>query len=352
MWLSTEPAGAAVELHRLHTVDRRLVPRLERTVTAPLVGLSLPHGRWMAVLRHRRCHPVRVLLPLPRAGRWHNRARPEEPDRPIALPRAGAVGAAECLIPAGASVCGGDPDAYSPLPAQRVWLERFVIQRHPVTNRQYIAFLDDLLDQGRERDALRHAPRERGGRRDALGALLYGRDAGGRFVLQTDAEGHQWLPDWPVFCIDWHSACAYADWLAAKSGLPWRLPTELEWEKAAGGGDGRRFPWGDFLDPTWCCVRRSHAGVPLVAEIHQHPGDESPYAVMGCAGNVRDWCADFFHPEGLPVTPEDPSDPALQRVVRGGSWFFLDDSARVSSRFGLAQRRQSDNVGVRLVRSY
>ena len=76
----------------------------------------------------------------------------------------------------------------------------------------------------------------------------------------ADLYQEQWLPEWPVVQVDWHGAAAYLAWWAERTGRPWRLPGELEWEKAARGIDGRFYPWGDFLDPSWCRMRDSARG--------------------------------------------------------------------------------------------
>ena len=94
--------------------------------------------------------------------------------------------------------------------------------------------------------------------------------------------------------VSWFGAMAYADWLSKSTSLPWRLPTEMEWEKAARGVDARSFPMGDFLDPAWACTRGSHRGRPAPAEVHQFESDASVYGVRGLAGNVEDWCSDRF----------------------------------------------------------
>ena len=68
----------------------------------------------------------------------------------------------------------------------------------------------------------------------------YHRDERGQFEPVPS-----WRPDLPVLNVDWHCATAYAAWKAEREGTPWRLPWDLEWEKAARGVDGRIFPWGD-----------------------------------------------------------------------------------------------------------
>ena len=72
----------------------------------------------------------------------------------------------------------------------------------------------------------------------------------GFFELVADAEDDLWQLDWPVMMVDWFGASAYANWYAKKTGRPWRLPSEFEWEKAARGVDGRFYPWGDKFNPS------------------------------------------------------------------------------------------------------
>jgi len=215
------------------------------------------------------------------------------------------------------------------------------VKRFPVTNREYLAFLDDLVATGREEEALRHAPRERGGKEGETGALIYGRRPDGRFELVADADGDVWLPGYPVCMVDWWGARAYAEWLAARTGLPWRLPGELEWEKAARGVDGRFFPWGDVLDPSWCCMRDSHPGRLLPAVVDSYPVDESPCGVRGMAGGMRDWCADLYDRDrptlvDSSVGPPDVGDVTdrARRPLRGGACYYIARVIRVAYRYG------------------
>ena len=101
---------------------------------------------------------------------------------------------------------------------------------------------------------------------------MLSRDTDGRYSLSA-ASG--WGLDWPVVLIDWGGAKAYAAWLTQRTRQRWRLPMSLEWEKAARGVDGRIFPWGSFLDPSWCCIRQSHRGAPSIVPIHRYPSDVS-----------------------------------------------------------------------------
>ena len=185
--------------------------------------------------------------------------------------------------------CGGDPTLANSLPHQRIWVNAFVINKYPITNAQYIAFLNALLKSGQKTEALRRVPRERGGTYGEQGAAIYGLDQEKGFYLRPDADGDLWGMDWPVMMVDWQSACAYAEWRAKQDGLGWRLPYELEWEKAARGVDDRLYPWGNHFDPSWCIMRASHRDRPMPQSIYAQPLDESPYGVKGMGGNVRNW---------------------------------------------------------------
>ncbi len=360
--LVTDPPGAEVLLHRYVAQNRRLVPKFERSLgKTPLRRVTLPMGSYLCVLRHPdrgEGGPGEVRYPIciGRQEHW-NGVRPGDRDpTPIILPRRGTLAPDDCYVPAGWFWSGGDPEAHQSLPRRRLWADAFRIKRFAVTNAEYIAFLDDLVAWGREDEALRHAPRERAGTAGELGALVYGRDGHGRFVLRPDADGDCWDAEWPVTMIDWRGALACSRWWAARAGLPWRLPGELEWEKAARGVDGRFFPWGDVLDPSWCCMSQSHQDVRLPALVDSYPIDESPFGVRGMGGNMRDWCASRFTIGGPGTTNDiaspadiEAEDTAARRSVRGGSWGQDDRLARVSCRVGLGPGFRSPNYGLRLI---
>ena len=135
--------------------------------------------------------------------------------------------------------------------------------------------------------------------------------------------------DHPVVGVSSFEAEACAKW-AGK-----RLPTEREWEKAARGEDGREYPWGDEFDKGKC--NSTEAGVGHTTPVTQYPNGISPYACYDMAGNVWEWCADWY---------DEKKD---SRVLRGGSWYLTPGNLRVSSRYWNSAVNRNYLIGFRLV---
>ncbi len=267
---------------------------------------------------------------------------------PLRLPRLGELGPEDHLVTPGWTLIGGDPGAANAAPTARVWVEGVVMRRYPVRNREHLAVLNALLDAGLEDEALAAAPRERPGPGGALGRLLLERDPSppGHLRLGVDAEGHAWLPEHPALMVDLAGAEAHAAWVAAREGLPWRLPDELEWERAARGADGRTFPWGEQLDPTWAWHRNSH---PEGAEIGPKPVgaapvDEGPFGVADLAGGCREWTRNRWGAD-VPQLAQLPT-------LRGGGWNNHPQLCRAATRGWSDPRDRSQSVGFRLCRSW
>ncbi|MCB9760617.1 MAG: SUMF1/EgtB/PvdO family nonheme iron enzyme [Alphaproteobacteria bacterium] len=355
--LHTVPDGAEVELHRYVVQDRRLVPeRVGPLGTTPLIDLALPAGSYLLVLRAPGHQPLRCPVWIERERHWQL-VRPGDRDpSPLHLPAEGALGPDEILVPQGWFLSGGDPQAFRSTPRLRAWVDDVVVQRFMVTNAEYRVFLNDLLDQGRDDEAVTCAPREHTG---ALfnegGDIAWTRGPDGRFELPQPLD-----PAWPVTMVSWHCARAYADWLAARTGKPWRLPAELEWEKAARGVDGRFLSFGDYLDPTFCATPWSWPGARRPARVDEFPLDASPYGILGATGNVRCWCLDAFQEAGPAledrrcVLDPGPEDAPLDhmRVVRGGSWFNERGGGRLAGRYPCRGVERILYVGIRLARSW
>jgi eukaryotic-like serine/threonine-protein kinase len=341
--LLTEPPGATVQVLTHLPMDRRLIASPTMSLGAsPVLEQRLGLGSYRLVVEGP-AGPVCVPVAIDRCGRWDG----VPPGGAAPLPIRLDVGLEDtaCYVPAGWALLGDrDQDT------RRIWVDGFVIDRFPVTNAQYLEYLDDVASRD-EAEALRRVPRERTGTDE--GRPVFVREAG-RFRLGFDEDGDVFQPDWPVVLVDWCDARAYARWRAARTGRPWRLPSEWEWEKAARGVDGRRYPWGDHAEDTWACTVHAHARRPLLASVASFPVDESVYGVRQLAGNVHEWCAE---PHGSPVPAAGtaavlpgPSDAEV-RIVRGGAWNNAISNARCDLRHGAPAISRMPFLGFRLVRS-
>lgn len=207
------------------------------------------------------------------------------------------------VIPAGEFVMGTDRTrgAEQDRPEHKRVLPAYRIDKYPVTNAQYARFVAEA------------------GHRPPL------HWQGGKF-----REG---LALHPVTMVSWHDALAYAQW-AGK-----RLPTEAEWEKAARGPAGMRWPWGDHMEVSRL---NTYYTVGSSTEVTRYTEGASYYGVMDMAGNVSEWVSDNFRPyPGSTASPEQfqgriavastPLDEAMKvvdlvavdgsyKVLRGGSW--------------------------------
>src|SRR5690606_8196609 len=151
----------------------------------------------------------------------------------IDLPPLGNVPPGFVYVAPGEFQPGGDPDAVRPLLPEPVWVDGFFIGAHEVRVREYVEFLRDLSP------AERRAHLPAGG----LGQLR---------VFEERVEAEDAALDHPIAGVSFDSATRYCEWRTARArgAVQFRLPTDLEWEKAARGPARRRFPWGSRFDPA------------------------------------------------------------------------------------------------------
>lgn len=152
----------------------------------------------------------------------------------------------------------------------------------------------------------------------------------------------------PVVNITLPLALSYAQWLSTTHTQRYRLPTEAEWECAARGTDGRRFPWGDTWDVAHAATRERGAGLLPVGSF---PTGASPWGVLDMAGTVWEWTTtrDALYPYLADDGRNDATTPG-RRIIRGGCYVNPSGYARCACRFRMDPLQTNPFLGFRLVR--
>jgi formylglycine-generating enzyme required for sulfatase activity len=226
------------------------------------------------------------------------------------------------LIPAGSFTMGdtnGDGESRE-RPAHKVWIDDFYIAKFEVTNGDWRKFRDD---------AGYNDPKFwPGGRVMPKDQIPYWTQANNHGGGTPDSDNY------PVLGVNHDAATAYCNWLSAKTGKKYRLPTEAEWEKAARGTTKHRFPWGNEISHEYAnYVGKQRFDTAMI--VGSFPKGASPYGVMDMAGNVMEWCSDWYSRDYYKTSPrKNPKGPVqgAYRVVRGGAFFFEGQDLRVYAR--------------------
>lgn len=222
-------------------------------------------------------------------------------------------------VDAGEFLMGADDGDEDERPPHLVYLDAFWLSTHPVTQEQYAEFV-----------------RRTGHPAPSLGALPRVVTRGHEASFRELAAAYVWRngqppagrAKHPVTLVTYGDALAYCEWLSSHVGRVVRLPTEAEWERAARGDlEGRRYPWGDDIDPSRAHflpdprLKRNRGTCPV--------GSYPPngFGLYDMAGNVWEWVADWYAPDayrhGHVRNPRGPVDGSL-RLLRGGSWVTHD----------------------------
>jgi len=206
------------------------------------------------------------------------------------------------LVPGGKFLAGGPGSDEGGGKPFAVELPAYHLGITPVTNAQYARFLT-----------------ERAPRKSALEKWIlldsgcFVRKSGSGYEAYGDKADH------PVVQVSWFGAEAYCRW----AGL--RLPSELEWEKAARGVDGREYPWGNEWDASKCRNGQNRSS-ETTCSVWSYPECCSVWGHYQMAGNVWEWCSDVYESGAYDrykrgdLTPPTGSSSA-SRVLRGGSWY-------------------------------
>ncbi len=241
------------------------------------------------------------------------------PTAAFGAPTASADGVPMVFIPAGSFQMGSGEGDLDERPVHSVTLSAYSIDQTEVTNGRYAAC-------------------------EAAGACPKSSsyDSVTRPSYHTEAE----FANYPVVHVNWNDAAAYCAW-AGK-----RLPTEAEWEYAAKGADGRRYPWGDTAANTGLLNYDFKVGD--TTEAGHYPDGASPFNVLDMAGNVYEWVADWYGNRYYTDSPaENPAGPStgVYRILRGGSWNVNSYAARSADRFRLTPDSSFAHIGFRCAQS-
>jgi serine/threonine-protein kinase len=201
---------------------------------------------------------------------------------------------------------------------QEVDFPAFFIDKYTVTNSQFSQFI------------------KAGGYKNSK----YWTEEGWKFITQQGyTEPRYWQdekwnqPDHPVVGVSWYEARAYAHWTGKE------LPLEVMWEKAARGTDERKYPWGNEPPDEMRCNFGGQIG--QTTPVSQYEAGKSPYEVYDMAGNVWEWCEDWYDSE------------KVLKVLRGGSWWNNAEDMRASVRDRIfpSYRGRKGNEGFRCART-
>lgn len=212
------------------------------------------------------------------------------------------------IIKNGSFYRGSDNGARDSQPRHKIFLNSFAIDIHPVTNEQFVLFLEMM---GGEKDSnnldtirLRDSRIKR---------------SGGKLSIESGYSKH------PVVGVSWYGAVAYAKWVGK------RLPTEAEWEIAAYGGIQ------DTIYPTGNSIERQQANFFSADTTSVMSYPPNAYGLYDMAGNVYEWCQDWYDHHYYDVSVQEPNNPkgplqGVYRVLRGGCWKSSKDDLMCAHR--------------------
>ena len=239
----------------------------------------------------------------------------------------------------GAEKQADDPDWYTPAKPQRLTLPTFWMSRFPVTNAQFQTFLDD--------------PK---GYADARWFAGLAADEDERRIEEPGFN----FPNHPRETVNWYQALAFCRWLSWRMGGgfdlkrvdKWavRLPTEVEWERAARGVTGLIYPYGNEFKAEQGNV--GETGIGKTSAVGIFPDGKSPDGVLDMSGNVWEWClSEYRKPEVKPQLDarKEKLNTDTNRVLRGGAWFYDNDFVRAVFRYYYSPGLRHGDSGFRLV---
>ncbi|MHC4600738.1 MAG: SUMF1/EgtB/PvdO family nonheme iron enzyme, partial [Planctomycetota bacterium] len=241
-----------------------------------------------------------------------------------------ADGARMLLVPGGEFGRGTNNGEKDEQPPSAVLVSPFLIDILPVTNKRYARFLAWLSKSP-------HPHR-----------YCHPAEPPGKNHTPAHWEEERWnTPELPVVGVDWFDAFAYARWAGKQ------LPTEAQWEKAARGPSPRTYPWGETA-PTATRCSFFDVGLGGTSPPTDRPSGASIYGVLDMAGNVLEWCLDYYDPKFYTLPGSRDGDPVSleetpKRSLRGGSWISVAKCCRTTHRDADHPSRRNNYIGFRTV---
>ena len=345
----SEPAGATLTAARYERDAEGRLRLVEEQVVGPTPArFEARPGSYLWTLAAEGRAPVRYPVLLRRG---------EDFSRAIALPPIEQAPPGFAYVPAGRFLYGSADDEdlrsgfFTAPPMHEVETGAYWIARHETTYAEWIGFLQAL-------DPAERARRTGASEGVSASASILRLDADGAWqlelrrgdrtlvarageLLRYPGRGDRGAQDWlkmPVTGITWDDARVYIEWLARTGRVPGaRFCTEVEWERAARGADGRRFPTGDDIRPDEANYDATYRHDPAAMGadvVGSYPASSSPFGVEDATGNVWEWT--------LPA-----GEPPL-KVARGGSYFFAQVAGRLVNRTLLDASYRDSTLGLRV----
>ncbi|MBN2009270.1 formylglycine-generating enzyme family protein [candidate division KSB1 bacterium] len=243
------------------------------------------------------------------------------------------------FIPASDFMMGSEAFEMDESPRHNVFIDEYWIDKYPVTNKQFAAFLNAT--------------------QPAQAVALIDLASSDTKIMRSDSTyfvqpGYE---EFPVVQVTWYGANQFVEYHNKK------LPTEAEWEKAARGSDGRLYPWGEKLLPERANYWDS--GDPFdnnptpvgfyngrIYDDYQTVDSPSPFGVYDLVGNVREWCSDWYEWNYYSNSPlKNPTGPknGTERIARGGGYLFHADKLRATFRSSFSPETSNSYTGFRCV---
>lgn len=265
------------------------------------------------------------------------------------------------LIPAGSFQMGSNDGSSDEKPVHEVRISSFYLSKYEVTVGEFKQFIDAT---GYQTDA------DKDGGSFAWDGKSWPKTAGVNWKCDPEGKARPSTEyNHPVIHVSWNDATEYAKWLSKKTSLNYRLPTEAEWEYAAGNGSKHtKFSWGNG-DPSgkqggnvsdetakrkfsvWTIFEGYEDGFLYTAPIGSFNANE--FGLHDMSGNVWEWCQDWYdsdyYAKSASSNPQGPKS-GLVRVRRGGSWDRDPSNQRVADRFYFTLSRRIGDIGFRLAR--